>query len=87
MSVDARGVCARSGRETGVLSDMDGRKWAVDNVELVANWDRVVNEVIFAIVRYVYAKAENVQLTVIAQNIKMAHPAMRSEDRLGSRRT
>lgn len=68
MSVDARGVCARSGRETGVLSDMDGRKWAVDNVELVANWDRIINEVIFAIVRYVYARAENVQLTVIAQD-------------------
>ena len=66
---------------------MDGRKWAMDNVELVANWDRIIDEVIFAIVRYVYARAENVQLTVIAQNIKTAHPAMRSEDRLGSRRT
>ena len=66
---------------------MDGRKWAMDNVELVANWDRIIDEVIFAIVRYVYARAENVQLTVIAQNIKTAHPAMRSDDRLGSRRT
>ena len=47
---------------------MDGRKWAVDNVELVANWDRIIDEVIFAIVRYVYARAESVQLTVIAQD-------------------
>ena len=47
---------------------MDGRKWAVDNVELVANWDRVVYEVIFAIVRYVYARAENVQSTARTQD-------------------
>ena len=68
MSVDARGECARSGGEAWVLSDMEGRKWAVDNVKLVAHWDRVVNEVVLAIVRNVYARAENVQLTLIAQD-------------------
>jgi len=39
---------------------MDGREWAVDNVELVAHRDRVVYDVILAIVRHVYAGAVNV---------------------------
>ena len=70
MSVDARGVCARSWGEAWVLGDMNGRKWAVDNVELVAHWDWVIDEVVLAIVTNVYASAKNVGLDVLPQDTK-----------------
>ncbi len=53
---------------------MDSRKWAVDNVELVAHWDRVIYGVLLAIVRNVYARAVNVRLAVSAQDKKKDVP-------------
>ena len=87
LRINTRRVCACSWRKAWVFGDVNGREGTVENIQFIAHWNREVYDVIFTIIRDVHPIGENVLLVVRSVRKDVSYLAVRSEARLGSRRT